>query len=151
MLNNKIIIIRSNSIDTFGDVNGNILHYAYLMKYIKERGLMNQTDNCNLKKVVYSLIMNNEIVLLNVVNGEKNHGLLFLPHDFSEYQLRKLLELAFYFNDYILNISYNLSMNKDDLLGLEKNYQATGNLKMVLLDLFFEIENLKENYDLKRK
>ena len=42
-------------------------------------------------------------------------------------------------------------MNKDDLLGLEKNYQATGNLKMVLLDLFFEIENLKENYDLKRK
>lgn len=151
MLNNKIIIIRSNSIDTFGDVNGNILHYAYLMKYIKERGLMNQTDNCNLKNVVYSLIMNNEIVLLNVVNGEKNHGLLFLPNDFSEYQLRKLLELAFYFNDYTLNISYNLSMNKDDLLGLEKNYQATGNLKMVLLDLFFEIENLKENYDLKRK
>ena len=45
MLNNKIIIIRSNSIDTFGDVNGNILHYTYLMKYIKERGLMNQTDN----------------------------------------------------------------------------------------------------------
>lgn len=79
MLNNKIIIIRSNSIDTFGDVNGNILHYAYLMKYIKERGLMNQTGNCSLKNVVYSLIMNNEIVLLNVVNGEKIMDFCFYP------------------------------------------------------------------------
>ena len=49
------------------------------MKYIKERGLMNQTDNCNLKNVVYSLIMNNEIVLLNVVNGEKIMDFCFYP------------------------------------------------------------------------
>ena len=51
MLNNKIIIIRSNSIDTFGDVNGNILHYVSLMKYIEEGGLMNHTDNCNLNNI----------------------------------------------------------------------------------------------------
>lgn len=142
MLNNKIIIIGNDKIECLGDVNANQLHYFCLMNYIKEKYPNDYINITSLQSAIYFLIAQGNIILLNMIQGIKNSGNLFLPNEYNDYQLSKLINLANYFNSYYIHISYNLSLLGEEIKGVEELYLACGNLKEQLIKIFLEIEAL---------
>lgn len=145
MLDSKIIIIhKDGNLEYIGDVNKNVLHYAYLINYMKYIYGNDDVRYLNFNQAIYRLTHNGDIVFLNMIGGKQNVGDLFLPNEINDHQQERLLNLADYLSSYKVTISYNMYLDNDELVGNQEFYQGNGNFRMLLCQLLF-IMNFKDN------
>lgn len=145
MLDSKIIIIhKDGNLEYIGDVNKNVLHYAYLINYMKYIYGNDDVGYLNFNQAIYRLTHNGDIVFLNMIGGKQNVGDLFLPNEINDHQQERLLNLADYLSSYKVTISYNMYLDNDELVGNQEFYQGNGDFRMLLCQLLF-IMNFKDN------
>lgn len=145
MLDSKIIIIhKDGNLEYIGDVNKNVLHYAYLINYMKYIYGNDDVRYLNFNQAIYRLTDNGDVVFLNMIGGKQNVGDLFLPKVINDHQQESLLNLADYLSSYNVTISYNMYLDNDELVGNQEFYQGNGDFKILLCQLLF-IMNFKDN------
>ena len=141
MIANKITIIHKDGlIEYIGDVLKGELHSNYLRDYVKSKHPTLEVESLDLEILMYHLIMDGDVIILNMLGGKNKYASMFLPNSIDEIQRSSLLNIVNLYENFTVTISYDMYYNDNELLGRQKIYKATGNFNLILCQLCFFIE-----------